>query len=159
MLFRLCHACCSDRAMYAAQAHSCCRFQVEMSRGFSTSPGSSRPEATQQSSLHAEPSSASVGTSFSHQTPTAQARNPFRTAAYQNSPQAAAASQGFSTLYGQSQNAQRSDSQAGPSDADPQQEQMASPRASTSAAQADTPKTLHLKTMAAQAERLQQVRP
>ena len=146
-------------AMRIAQQCHCCRFQVEMSKGLSGSPSSTMPEASHQTRLHAEPSSASVGTSAYQQWPPA---SPATASAADHSFSAAwtaAGEQAFTATYKHQQADERASEQAG-LDSVPDagaRDHLSSPKASTSSVQADTPKTLHLRSMAAQAERLQQV--
>lgn len=141
-----------------------CRVQVEMSRADAAAPDSSRAEPLHQTSLHAESSYASTTTPERQQraSPTQAAAAAGATLAQHSLPAswtAAAAGQGFSPFSARAE--ARSSAQTGPAGAaaSGSHEQLESPRASAGSAAADTPETLHLKAMAAQAERLQQVWP
>ena len=117
------------------------------------------PANSHQTGLHAEPSSASVGPSGHQQWSPA---NPATASAADHSFSAAwtaTEQQTFAATYKHQQASEQAGDQAGLADephAGPS-DRLSSPKASTSSAQADTPKTLHLRSMAAQAERLQQV--
>ena len=137
------------------------RFQTELSNGISASPSQSvRPSYL--GSLHAEHSSASVGVPAAgphHATPP-QAGNKH------DSP----AGQDLGALYHRSEGSQQADQSVseqasagvhvGSWTQQEARDQPGSPTAATSSAQAgggDTPKTVKLKALAAQAERLRQV--
>lgn len=138
------------------------RFQSQTSRGLSASPSSQPTRLPQHGTLHAEHSSASVGMPASappHSTP------PHASPCHDSQ-----AGQGFSALYHRSEGSQQASHGASePAGAGvhvgswTQQEeggQPGSPTAGPSSVQAgggDTPKTLQLKALAAQAERLKQV--
>lgn len=150
----------------AAHVKSCmqwhCRFQTELSSGISASPSSQQGRPSQHGSLHAEHSSASVGLTAAaphHSTPLHATQHPDPSVG-----------QGQGALHYRAEGSQQADQ--GPSEQAgagvhvgswTQQEardQPGSPTAACSSAQAgggDTPKTLQLKALAAQAERLRQV--
>lgn len=146
-----------------------------MGKGFSASPSNQTPNGLHHPGLHAEHSSASVGNAGPLQPPTsAHIRAVYAPADHPSlSPnQASAVGSGFSALYRRSQaeglqhdahqrsappsNCSRGTQGVGQAEGS-KQKQPESPKANSSSADADTPKTLRLKAMAAQTERLQQV--
>lgn len=138
------------------------RFQSQMSSGLSASLSSQPTRLPQHASLHAEHSFASVGM---------PAASPLQSTPLHASPHHnPQADQGFSALYhrsdGRQQDSHGASEQAGAGvhvgswTQQQEEEQPGSPPAAPSSAQAsggDTPKTLQLKALAAQAERLRQV--
>ena len=133
-----------------------------MSNGVPASPSSQSGRPSQLGSLHAENSSASVGMAAAGPHHATQPH-----ASHKHDPQA---DQGLGALYRQAEGRQQADQSASEQAGAgvhvgswTQQEashQSSSPTAATSSAQAgagDTPKTLQLKALAAQAERLRQV--
>lgn len=133
------------------------RFQTELSSGIAASPSSQQGRPSQHRSLHAEHSSASVGMPAAaphHYTPLPATHNP--------DPQV-----GQGALHYRSEGSQQSEQGAsgagvhvGSWTQREARDQPGSPTAASCSAQAgggDTPKTLQLKALAAQAERLRQV--
>ena len=139
------------------------RFQTELSSGISASPSSQHGRPSQHGSVHAEHSSASVGMTPAaphHSTPLHATHNPDPLVG-----------QGPGALHYRSEGSQQADQSAaeqagagvhvGSWTQQEARDQLGSPTAAPSSAQAgggDTPKTLQLKALAAQAKRLRQVR-
>ena len=135
------------------------RFQAELSTGISASPSSQSARPPQRGSLHAEHSSASVGM--------AAVGPHLATPLHASHKHDLQAGQDLGALYHRAEGSQQADQsaseQAGAGVGSwTEQEARDQPgsTAATSSAQAgggDTPKTLQLKALAAQAERLRQV--
>ena len=136
-----------------------CRFEMGMSSGVSTT-ASQQGGTPQQSGLQPEPSTASVSMPAAAQPHSTPRLHP----GHQH---ASEAGQGFSAWYQQTDSAQQAAHAASQQahatvsvrswpNAEQPGSPIANPRAS-SAGGVDTPKTLQLKALVAQAERLQQV--